>query len=114
MINKYFSRDEFTCKCGCGFNTVDFELVQVLTTVREHFDRPVIINSSCRCEIHNTMVGGGKKSQHLLGRAADIVVKGVDPIEVHSFLNGHAPESYGLGKYNSFTHIDTRSTKARW
>ena len=24
------------------------------------------------------------------------------------------PDKYGIGMYSSFTHIDTRRTKARW
>ena len=113
-FNRYFKRSEFACKCGCGFDTVDYDLVKVLTVVREHFASPVTINSASRCESHNESVGGAKGSQHRLGRAADITVKGVLPIDVYNFINGHAPYSLGVGSYNSFTHIDTRLTKARW
>lgn len=27
---KYFKRNEFECKCGCSFDTVDFELAEVM------------------------------------------------------------------------------------
>ena len=113
-LNKYFSRSEFSCKCGCGFETVDIELLRVLTVVREHFNAPVTINSACRCVKHNKSVGGAKGSKHLLGIAADIVVKGVAPEEVYRFLNNYAGNKYGLGLYGSFNHFDVRPDKARW
>jgi len=113
-ISKNFSRSEFACKCNCGFSTVDVELVKVLEIVRNHFNKPITINSACRCELHNISVGGSYGSRHKLGIAADIVVKGVKPYDVYLFLDGFAPNKYGIGHYNSFTHIDVRSKKARW
>jgi uncharacterized protein YcbK (DUF882 family) len=113
-LNKYFNREEFACKCNCGFDTVDVELLDVLTVVRERFNSPVTINSACRCEKHNASIGGAKRSKHKLGIAADIVVKGYTPIEVYDFLNRYEPLKYGVGKYKTFTHIDVRQVKARW
>lgn len=119
-LNKYFSREEFACKCGCGFATVDAELLEVLTAVREHFNSPVTINSACRCCRHNATVGGKQKtktssgSKHMYGIAADIVVKGVNPDDVYLFLFNYAPNKYGLGAYETFTHIDVRAKKARF
>ena len=111
-MSQYFKRKEFTCRCGCGFDTVDFELVEILEKVREHFDKPVTINSGCRCDTYNTVVGGKPGSQHRNGRAADIVVKDIDPSLVYELVDNLGVG--GLGKYKSFTHIDTRSGHARW
>ena len=111
--SEYFTRAEFACKCGCSFNTVDYELLRVLTYIREHFDKPVHINSGCRCESHNASVGGSDNSQHLVGRAADIRVDGVEPHLVYELADNM--EVGGLGAYDTFTHIDTRSNqRARW
>jgi uncharacterized protein YcbK (DUF882 family) len=113
-LSKHFNRSEFACKCGCGFDTVDYELVNLLEDIREHFGQPVYINSACRCPMHNANEGGASQSQHLKGRAADISVKDVDPSVVAGYveLNGIVG---GIGIYNSFTHIDTRSGfPARW
>jgi len=109
-----FSREEFTCGCGCGYDTVDYELMEVLKGLREHFNAPLHINSGARCKYHNKRVGGGDKSQHLLGSAADIRVDGVSPQDVADRLCHKFPDKYGIGSYNTFTHIDTRSRKARW
>lgn len=118
MLSKHFKKREFACKDGCGLGFADGdvnpELVEVLEDVREHFGRPVVINSGLRCETHNNRVGGAKKSQHLLGTAADIRVSGVDPALVYDYLNQKYPGKYGIGKYKSFTHIDVRERKARF
>lgn len=113
-ISKNFNRKEFACKCGCGFATVDVSLLNVLEVVRERFNSSVTINSACRCAEHNKAIGGSYRSKHKQGIAADIVVKGVDPSEVYIFLDEYSPNSYGVGKYDTFTHIDVRYCKARW
>lgn len=69
----------------------------------------MIINSGNRCPTHNKNVGGAANSYHVRGRAADIVIKGVSPDIVHAYLDGKYPTQYGLGKYKTFTHIDSRS-----
>ena len=118
MLSKHFKKREFACKDGCGLGLADGdvnpELVEVLEDVREHFGRPVVINSGLRCQTHNKRVGGAKKSQHLFGTAADIRVSGVDPALVYDYLNAKYPDRYGVGKYKSFTHIDVRERKARF
>ena len=113
-LSKHFSRYEFTCKCGCGFDTVDAELLTVLEDLRERFDRPVTINSGCRCEKHNESINGGKRSQHLIGRAADVVVKNVDTAVVYRYLREKHPGKFGIGGYPKWVHIDTRAKRARW
>lgn len=114
QFNEYFNRSEFACKCGCGYDTVDAELIEVLTEIREHFGLPVKINSGCRCTRYNTQIGGTPRSQHLVGRAADIAIDGVSPGIIQDYVNAKWPDALGLGRYESFTHIDSRSSKARW
>ena len=112
--SKGFKREEFACKCGCGFDVADAELLKVLIMVRNNFRVPVRINSACRCSEHNARVGGSPRSQHLLGKASDIVVSGVTPQKVYDYLVSISGEKYGIGNYNTFTHIDVRSHKARF
>lgn len=111
-LSAHFSRHEFTCKCGCGQDTVDYELIVLLEHIRNHFTSPVIVNSGNRCLHYNAKVGGAKNSQHLISKAADIVVVDYSPIEVHAFLEPW--HGGGLGKYNSFTHVDVRDKRVRW
>lgn len=114
-ISEHFSRSEFACKDGCGFDTVDTETLAVVEGVRTHFNVPVHIDSGCRCLAYNEKVGGERHSQHMLGRAADIQVEGYEPSEVQEYLLKEYSGKYGIGRYDTFTHIDTRSEgPARW
>ncbi len=113
-LNPYFSRSEFACPCGCSGDTVDAELLAVLTQIRVYFDQPVTINSGFRCVEHNAKVGGSKNSQHLISKAADFRVKQINPDLVANYLERVFPDSYGIGKYNGRTHIDVRRHRARW
>lgn len=108
----HFKREEFECDCGCGFNTVDFELFRHLEYIRKYFNAPVVVTSGCRCAAHNAAVGGSQNSQHLYGRAADIIVSMV-PAELVAELAEEMGLG-GVGRYKNFTHIDTRVGKARW
>lgn len=114
MLNKWFRRSEFSCKCGCNFDTVDAQLLEVLTDVREHFNSPVVITSGCRCDLHNHTIGGASKSQHTTGKAADFYVRDVAPEVVHAYLEDKYPDKFGLGLYSNRIHFDSRSYKARW
>ena len=114
-MKNYFNRLEFKCKCGqCDQDTVDYELLEILNRLREWYESPITINSGNRCEAYNKKIGGSKDSQHLRSRAADIVVKGVNPSDVYALLNQWYPNQYGLGSYDTFTHVDPRSYRARW
>jgi len=113
-VSKWFKRKELECKCGCGEYIHNQELLDVLDDVREHFGVPVIINSSTRCKVHNAEIGGALASQHLLGTAADIVVKGMEPSKVADYIEEEHETRYGIGRYKNFTHIDVRNWKARW
>lgn len=55
---KYFSKNDMTCKCGCGLNNTDLRLMQIADRIREHFGSLSIITSGCRCSKHNAEVGG--------------------------------------------------------
>lgn len=124
-----FRREEFECKCGCGFNAVDVELLSVLLNVKQHYSRllgeevHLLINSGCRCVEHNEVIqkkasqsyiAYTSKSAHIRGTAADFVVKGVHADEVADYLEKTYPDKYGIGRYKGRTHLDIRSTKARW
>ena len=61
--------------------------VNVLEKVRAHFGQPVIVTSAYRSPLVNAAAGSkSKSSQHILGEAADIKVKGVPNADVWHFI----------------------------
>lgn len=50
----------------------------VLEKIRNHFGRPLTVNSGYRGPKLNKAIGGAKNSQHLTGQAADIEIPGMD------------------------------------
>lgn len=112
-ITKNFNRSEFECQCGeCGLDTIDYELMVMLQHLRDKFG-PLRITSGHRCEDHNNAEGGNPNSYHLQGRATDFQPLKADIIEVVNYIES-LDWQHGLGVYNSFIHLDTRSYKARW
>lgn len=87
----------------------------MLQKIRDHFGRAVSISSAYRTAGYNASIGGSKSSYHVKGQAADITVKGVNPVIVGMYANSIAG---GLGVYayatGGFCHIDTRAVKYRW
>ena len=112
-LTENFSRDEFACGCGCGYDSVDYALAMTLQALRNFFEQPVTVTSGARCIFHNRAVSGGDQSQHLFGRAADVQVQDVDPALVAEWARDNGVP--GVGEYDDFTHIDTRTgARARW
>ena len=117
-LSQNFNRSEFACAC-CGRADVDDLLVEALQLLRSLVGLPIHVNSGVRCPKHNASkaVKGATDSQHLLGRAADIVIQGLDPWEM--FENAMVITAFrygGVGVYpeNGFIHVDVRGFRARW
>ena len=71
-LTKDFSRSEFACKCGCGFDQIDPRVVDMCQMIRDALGAPIRINSACRCERRNAEAHGVKGSYHTKGLAADL------------------------------------------
>ena len=121
-ITANFKLSEFNSKDGSKMpNKVKpnvFKLAFNLQRLRNVLKAPITINSGYRSPRHNKAVGGATKSQHLTGKAADIVVKGFDPIEVKETIEQLIKDGKmlqgGLKAYSTFVHYDVRGHKARW
>lgn len=115
QLSQNFRLFEFACKDGSDVIIVNPSLVTLLQTIRNHFGVSVTINSAYRTVAYNSKVGGSSsESQHCLGNACDIVVKGVKPSVVADYVETLMPNTGGIGRYSTFTHVDVRSVKARW
>lgn len=71
-ISRDFNKREFACRCGCGYDSIDGDVVKIAQAVRDALGEAVRINSACRCPAHNRKVGGVSDSYHTQGRAADL------------------------------------------
>lgn len=115
-LTKNFSRSEFACRCGCGFADVDPELVKGLQALRDLCSKPITITSGCRCKAHNKRVGGVSKSQHLLGKAADIFIPRLTPRKMAELAEQIPQFQRGaIITYvkNGFIHVDVRGKRYR-
>ena len=112
VISRNFDLHEFACKDGSPWLVLDEEFVKTkLQQIRDHFGKPIRINSAYRTVSHNAKkdVGGSKTSLHLRGRAFDIYIKGVSPNEVAKYAVSIGIP--GVIRYNGFVHIDSRKGK---
>lgn len=112
-----FSRHEFACKCGCGFDDVDDNLVIVLQLIRETANMPIYILSGCRCPPHNIAVRGMIDSYHKSGKAADWRIPGLCTFELYLLAIMHpAYKLCGIGLYpgSDSIHTDIRLQPHRW
>ena len=113
-----FTRDEFACKCGCGFDEIDPLLVSTLQRLRDEVQRPVVVNSGCRCKSHNAAVKGSKSSQHLRGKAADIKIEGMTSREIFDtlrrlYLDGELYVGYVYAINGRSVHVDVRAPQSQ-
>ena len=114
QLGPHFRLREFACKDGSDKVLVDDALVELLEAVREAAGGAVTINSAYRTPAHNAAVGGVSYSQHVYGRAADIVVAGASPLLVGQIAEYYLDRRGGIGVYQTFTHVDTRAIRSRW
>lgn len=108
-------RHNFTCPCGCGFDTIDFELYEIFTWLEILFGTTTDdVDSGCRCDKYNaSIVGSGSNSQHKYGRAMDLHCSPEVRDQIYKLLDNTG--CYGLGLYDWGLHIDTRTNgPARW
>jgi len=110
-LSANFHLKEYECSCSnCSETLVDLDHITKLQQLRHDLGSSITITSAYRCPAHNAAVGGSSQSQHKLGTATDILVSDMEPSEVQD-----ACEHFdGLGRYDSFTHVDSRGSQARW
>lgn len=77
-------------------------------------EKPLKLVSGYRTRQRNARLeGAASNSQHVHGRACDLNVPGVSPRSVAD-LAERIPGVGGVGRYPSFTHVDTGPRGRRW
>lgn len=107
----------------------DKKLFAALYVVQRKFNiaDPISLNSGYRTPETNSMLrsnslnrNGGRStsetpavsSQHLLAKAVDFALPGVEPIVVSRYVQSLGLG--GVGNYSTFTHMDTRGERVAW
>ena len=130
-ITKNISSHELQCKCSdpeCNVTILDNEpVIGIVQDACDYFARKngidkvqLEITSAARCYRYNRSdhIGSNDNSQHPRARAMDIKLfigdMQIEPWLVYRYLDQKFPHTLGLGVYNTFTHVDSRTAKARW
>lgn len=103
-LSKNFTLSEFACNDGSKEITVNYELIELLQQLRDILGKPVKVTSGYRTVTYNKKCGGIATSHHLTGKAADLKVSGVTPLEVAKAADKMG--FMGIGVYPTFTHVD--------
>jgi len=103
-LSKNFVLSEFACNDGSKEITVDYELIDLLQKLRDTLNKPIRITSGYRTVTYNKKCGGIATSHHLTGKAADIKVSGMTPLQVAKVADKFGFK--GIGAYPTFTHVD--------
>lgn len=114
-VSQHFGVWEFKCKDNSRVIVLDKALVELLEIIRLHYNKPLHINSGYRTVQYNaSLKNSSPKSQHILGKAADIWLNDISPKQLYSWLDSSYPNSLGIGIYDTFVHVDVREGKSRW
>jgi len=126
-ITPHFALGEFACHDGTPYPVEWVEsrlrqLCELLEEIRREVKAPVRVLSGYRTPVYNRRIGGARASQHVEGRAADIIVDSMTVPRLHAaILDLHrtdvgAAALGGLGRYPGFVHVDVRIVErlARW
>lgn len=108
-LTTHFSKSEFACKCGCGLDNINIDLVISLEKFRLDVQRPVEITSGVRCRYHNKSIKSSSTSSHIIGLAADIRCS--DSKERFRLLNHIFKYFSRVGIADSFIHVDIDNNK---
>lgn len=122
QLTKNFNLSEFRCRDGSDVPDEFIENVQCLAenlqVLRDHIGKPIRVISGYRSPSYNRRIGGAKKSQHMVAKAADIKILGMHPDDVRKEVLALIEEGKmaagGVGRYRTFTHYDHRGRNARW
>lgn len=107
-----FKVSEFRCKDGSDVVLVDVDFVKSkLQSVRDHFKKPITVTSGYRTSSYNISCGGKKNSYHLKGRAFDIIISGIDLMDIAKYAESIGILGIIVYPNKGFVHLDSRTSK---
>lgn len=121
-LSQHFNSSEFSCNCKfkeCVEQKISSDLIDRLESIREDIGQGLIVTSAYRCStyqqyLRNTSASSvvATKSQHELGKAADIVPKDGKDVQ-GKFLEIVSKYFKTIGLSNKFLHVDLRDDRVR-
>ena len=121
-LTENFSLHEFRCRDGSDVPDEYMEnvkeLAENLQVLRDKIGKPITVISGYRSLAYNKKIDGARRSQHLLAKAGDLIVKdmthdAVKAVIIELIKEGKMKKG-GVGLYTHFTHYDVRGFNRRW
>jgi uncharacterized protein YcbK (DUF882 family) len=116
--SKNLSWAELACKDGTPYpeqwrTTRARDLAAAFEAVRDAVGLPLVVLSGYRTSAHNRSIGGARASQHVEGRALDLLPpRGWTVTQLAAVVAG-VPAVRGIGVYPTFVHLDVRPSERR-
>lgn len=116
-LSEHFTLDEFIRSEYAKLHGIDNtpselqieNMVQLcqntLEPLRERLGKPIRILSGFRCPELNAGIGGASNSQHVEGKAADIIVLGMPVDEVFEIASKFVPYDQVIQEFSRWTHL---------
>lgn len=80
--------------------------VDILQPLREAAGRPITISSGYRPPKLNELIGGSTTSAHMDGRAADLIIEGLSPLEVSQMIRAmELPYDQVIHEFGQWVHV---------
>lgn len=111
QLTKNFRKSEFVSKDGFTIVCIEDSLLYGLQRMRDILGKPITINSAYRSPSHNKAIGGATKSRHMLGCAADIVVKNTSQKDVVAAARECGFTGIIVYASKGFVHVDVGREK---
>lgn len=82
----------------------------ILDPLREEVGQPIIVTSGYRPVKLNTLIGGSNTSQHCLGEAADIHVRGWKPLDLAKLIvSMELPYDQLIMEFGQWVHVSHKA-----
>lgn len=124
-ISEHFDLDEFTRSDYAIRNGIDntpsnevIENIKMLSLstlepLRDIVKRPIHILSGYRCEELNKGIGGASNSQHIEGKAVDIVVSQMSTDELFDLASKYVDYDQIIHEFGRWVHISNSEPQRR-
>jgi hypothetical protein len=126
LISEHFTLEEMTVSEWAARNGIDnaphgpfvienlrLLCVHVLEPLRRILRIPIIVTSGYRNPEVNKAIGGSETSDHMQGRAADIIVPRVSVAWVFDTIAKNLPFDQVIDEFGQWTHVSYRLNACR-